>query len=194
MKYKHVESYTSRHGRRMWFFRVGKDPRLRLPCGPDDPAFPEHYAMAEKRWLYLLDQKNQALKSAEARVEIEKLLAKRVKNARARDKQKNRDGDITPEWAVQKMRDQGYTCAVTGISFFQPPNARWRVNPFNPSLDRIDPKKGYTTDNVRVVLFGVNMMILDWGDDVFFRIAEAYVKNMLPPTARNSPNRLQIIE
>ena len=38
---------------------------------------------------------------------------------------------------------------------------RKKVNPFKASLDRIDPTKGYTEDNVRWVCWAVNQMKSD---------------------------------
>jgi integrase len=42
----YIETYTSRHGRRMWFFRIGKKPRVRLPDEYGSPAFQAAYRAA----------------------------------------------------------------------------------------------------------------------------------------------------
>jgi integrase len=42
----YVETYLSRHGRRMWFFRVGKQPRVRLPDEYGSPEFIAAYREA----------------------------------------------------------------------------------------------------------------------------------------------------
>jgi integrase len=39
----YIETYLSQHGRRMWFFRVGKTPRIRLPDDYGSPAFMQAY-------------------------------------------------------------------------------------------------------------------------------------------------------
>lgn len=54
----------------------------------------------------------------------------------------------------------------------------WRARPFAPSLDRIDARKGYTTDNVRLVAWVVNHALGDWGEEVFAKIARAYVDRL----------------
>lgn len=42
----HLEHFRSRHGRMMWFFRVGKGPRIRLPDDYGSPAFSAAYDAA----------------------------------------------------------------------------------------------------------------------------------------------------
>lgn len=42
----YIETFKSRHGTRMWYFRVGKGPRTRLPDEYGSPAFDEAYRQA----------------------------------------------------------------------------------------------------------------------------------------------------
>jgi len=51
---------------------------------------------------------------------------------------------LTAEWIVQKI-EQG-NCPVTGHRFSLEPRSPWR-----PSIDRIEPSRGYTPDNCQVV-------------------------------------------
>jgi len=74
-------------------------------------------------------------------------------------------------------------CELTGIPFDLSPRESSR-NPFAPSLDRIDCKRGYEQGNVRLVLAAVNYALSDWGEGVFSRIAFAYVERQL---ARHRP-------
>ena len=54
-------------------------------------------------------------------------------------------------------------CEVTGIAFdFK--RGTGKRNPFGPSLDRKNPDKGYTDNNVQVVVCIHNIARLDWGD------------------------------
>lgn len=42
----YIETFKSRHGTRMWYFRVGKGPRIRLPGEYNSPEFREAYRNA----------------------------------------------------------------------------------------------------------------------------------------------------
>jgi hypothetical protein len=67
-------------------------------------------------------------------------------------------------------------CAVTGL-YFQFDDQTPGRRPFFPSVDRIDPKRGYEPDNVRVVCFAANVAMLHWGVEVFEKVAVGYVIN-----------------
>lgn len=53
-------------------------------------------------------------------------------------------------------------CAVTGVKFDLTDNYQKRhgavKNPYAPSVDRIDPRKGYSNENTRVVIWQYNLM------------------------------------
>ncbi len=63
---------------------------------------------------------------------------------------------------------------MTGLTFFSEHDADSYRDPFAPSLDRIEPKKGYVDGNVRIVVWAINAMLCDWGEDVFYCVANAY--------------------
>lgn len=66
-----------------------------------------------------------------------------------------RGGNLTREWVEERLATG--LCEVTGLGFdLSPQRERRGQNPLAPSLDRIDPSGGYTTDNVRVVIFAFN--------------------------------------
>ena len=65
--------------------------------------------------------------------------------------------DLTPEWLQPKL-EQGL-CEATGIPLELSGGEHkgyGHFRPWTPSLDRIDPTKGYTTDNVQVVCWIYN--------------------------------------
>ncbi len=63
---------------------------------------------------------------------------------------------ITKLWVEKKLREG--RCEVTGIEFsYDRPKPHYNANPFAPSLDRIDCKKGYTYKNTQVVIWGYNV-------------------------------------
>jgi hypothetical protein len=66
-------------------------------------------------------------------------------------------------------------CELTGLSFeLQPANQGRKSR--SPSVDRRDCAKGYTEDNCRVILWGLNAALHNWGETEYRAIAEAYFK------------------
>ncbi len=171
--FKNIDKTVTRHGKTVYYFRKGKGPRVRINVEPHDANFELEYARAAKVW------EEQSAKERELteyeKVALARLISDRVKNARARDKKAGREGEITVEWVLQLMERQKYKCAATGIQFSTFSRRTHRMNPYHPSLDRLDGSKGYDKDNVRLVVLAFNMMRLDWGDDIFEDIARAYL-------------------
>jgi len=60
-------------------------------------------------------------------------------------------------------------CEMTGIPFNFDGGQTWD----SPSLDRINPEDGYTIENVRVVLFSLNVMMNSWGEEKVLEVVEA---------------------
>jgi hypothetical protein len=83
-------------------------------------------------------------------------------------------------------------CSLTGIPFCYEPHS-FRQNPRSPSLDKIDSSKGYTIENVRVVLWLVNAALQQCSDSEALPILEALVKGLKKNAKKKSitpiPNR-----
>lgn len=62
--------------------------------------------------------------------------------------------ELTSGWILRQIEAQDQRCAVTGIPFEVNAPA---FHPWKPSLDRIDPNGGYTTDNAQVVVLMYNL-------------------------------------
>ena len=79
---------------------------------------------------------------------------------------------LTQDWAVERL-DKG-VCEATGLPLvFATGRGR---SPFSPSLDRIDPARGYTPDNTMVVCWAWNAAKGEWGDDVALMVAEGRIR------------------
>ena len=78
--------------------------------------------------------------------------------------------EITPEWIFQKL--EGGACEVTGLPFTYSLQAR---NPWSPSIDRIDPSKGYTLENTRVVVWIYNTAKNVFSDEDVLLMCQAVV-------------------
>ncbi len=87
--------------------------------------------------------------------------------------------EFTVTWEEIKavLEDQGYRCALTGIPFYQSVRVHGVSGWDSPSLDRLDWARGYTSDNVRVVLHCVNSFRGRMSDDDMYAVAEALIKS-----------------
>jgi hypothetical protein len=80
-----------------------------------------------------------------------------LNNARKRAQTKKVAFDLTREWVAERL--EAGVCEVTGLKFtYQAGYGRShnRINAKSPSIDRIDPNGGYTTENSRMVVWIFN--------------------------------------
>jgi hypothetical protein len=77
--------------------------------------------------------------------------------------------ELDANWAAARWTGK---CEVTGLDF-APPERRtgYKNRNFSPSIDKIDPAKGYTKDNCRFVLLAVNSLKRDGPDSDMYKIA-----------------------
>ena len=73
-------------------------------------------------------------------------------------------------WAQQKGK-----CALTGFDM----TYKYVCNKYkySVSLDRIDPEKGYTLDNLQLVCHAANMMKGTFSENELLKFCEAIIKN-----------------
>jgi len=171
---RHLRQEVTRHGRAVWYFRRGNGPRLRMPDEYGSDIFLAAYAAAcaaaiqprrtmhRKHWKMV----GRTMDS------IERCL----KASRFRAKKSAVEFSLSMEWAFDTLSAQDMRCAVTGLPFYSSEvEGSWH-HPYSPSLDRVIPRGGYTPENTRIVLYAVNSMLSDWGEDIFAKIAGAYLK------------------
>jgi hypothetical protein len=72
---------------------------------------------------------------------------------------------------LQQRIDAG-RCELSGIAFDLSPGRK----PTSPSLDRRDPAKGYTPENVRVICHALNAALGDWGEAGLAPILAAWMQ------------------
>lgn len=189
-----------RNGREAVYFRIQKGPRVRLPGPVGSPAFVVAYSQASQCYPKTLPPIERPSSSDMAKQEAIDRIYVAVKTCRNRAKRKGWACDVDEEWAVAQITKQEFRCALTGIAFFSKFLKKTKVHPFTPSIDRIDSSSGYTKENVRIVCFAVNAMMMDWGKDLFDQIAKAYRHSELkrnkisPSTDISSPRIAETIE
>jgi hypothetical protein len=83
-------------------------------------------------------------------------------SARNNAKRLGKEFSLDAEWVLRRL-DKG-VCEVTGIRF-ELGGEEGSRSPWAPSLDRQDPAKGYTPDNVKVVVLILNVARNNWGDE-----------------------------
>jgi hypothetical protein len=78
--------------------------------------------------------------------------------------------ELTKEWCVRTWDGK---CSLTGLPFAlnQP-----KRSIFSPSIDRIENDKGYTEENSRWILLGLNMFKYTGTDDDIFMVAGVLLK------------------
>lgn len=101
-----------------------------------------------------------------------KLLSARLSKAKERSVAKSVPFDLDFEWAFSQITRQKYLCALTNIPFELEHDTSGSMNPYAPSFDRIEPRIGYTKENVRIVCTAANIMLSDWGIGVVKDIAK----------------------
>lgn len=93
-----------------------------------------------------------------------------INGVKSRCKKRGLECSIDDEWA-----DERYVrgvCEVTGLSFTEfkygsEIDKGWSSrDPFMATIDRIDPKMGYTKENCRMVCWIFNLAKSNWTDDV----------------------------
>jgi hypothetical protein len=102
------------------------------------------------------------------------VITKLLNYARDRSRSEGVFFDLDREWLKQKL-DRG-VCEVTGLRYQNIAPGDYRTHPYAPSLDRIKAGGPYTKDNVRLVLFGINRAMSDWGEEVLLVMARAMVE------------------
>lgn len=101
----------------------------------------------------------------------DKHLYKMIERARYRNRNKGIPCEIGIEDLRALVASSGGRCQVTGRQLED-------SGPFRPSLDRIDPAKGYVPGNVRIVCLVTNTAMLHYGEAAFAEIAIAYCRRI----------------
>lgn len=118
--------------------------------------------------------------AGEARRRLEKRAQCLVANARTRARKRGLYFDL--DGAVEHIQariDRG-CCEMTGTPFDLSPGRKFN----SPSIDRIDPKQGYTLSNIRIVCHAMNAAMGDWGEGPVWVMFENWKATPSRPRSR----------
>ncbi len=90
-------------------------------------------------------------------------IREKLKQAKCRSKKLYREFAIDEAFVMSLLIAQGSRCALTGQPFKEPSEV---------SIDRIDSSKGYTADNVQLVLHNINRMKSDFNQEDFITFCQ----------------------
>ena len=201
---KYVNKQITRHGKTLYYFRRNKGRRLPLPGLPGTPEFEKAYKsiLADHAPIH----RHYLLTPARLKTEyihqqkVFTTLLRSMNGARARAAAKGREFDLDADWITERVSLNNFCCELTGIEFYTGRFGLPVHRAFSPSLDRIDNSRGYTKDNVRIILLAANIMLSDWGHSVFKAVAINYAthtKGALPkrtaPRLRKTPNPSRLL-
>ena len=73
--------------------------------------------------------------------------------------------------------EQNGKCFYTGIKMALKPTNHLLYDPFSVSLDRINPLKGYTKDNIALCCYGINVLKGMHSQKMLYKVLQAFYKN-----------------
>lgn len=124
-------------------------------CGADYKAYGRSVYCSHK--CNHKDYYNKNMLSAEFR------LNKLMGMAKNRAKDKGLDFDLTSEYLKSLWDKTEGRCQVSSIPFELTRPEFGKVHPYAPSIDRIEPLKGYTQGNVRLIVYQLNVALSEFG-------------------------------
>lgn len=96
-----------------------------------------------------------------------------LRTSRKAAKLRNIPFDLDSDWVKERL--EVGICEVSGLKFDDTQVGHYHVHPFSVSIDKIDPLKGYTKDNCRLVCWIVNVAKQTWNDETVFKMCKAVV-------------------
>lgn len=108
----------------------------------------------------------------------ERRVALLVKSCRNGAIKRNLEFAITAEVVYLFVLVQDKKCALTGIPFDWRFSEKYRSNPFGPSIDRKDSKRGYTYDNIQIVCNMVNVAKSEYPQELFDMMCRARMEKL----------------
>lgn len=109
--------------------------------------------------------------------DVDGYASKMLSSAKSRAKKKGLEFDLDVEWIRERLRP--LICEATGFTLHVGSSKDFRTEPLQPTLDKRDPKLGYTKANTRIVCWWYNAMKQDWTDEIVHGLIIEYNKHKL---------------
>lgn len=107
---------------------------------------------------------------------LDRFAPKALSGMRSRAKKKGMECTLTEADIDAMLVDSEGMCAVSGLPFLiRDRYEDERVNPWQPSIDRIKSDEGYTRENCRVVCYIANLAMSQFGEDALATLSQAVV-------------------
>lgn len=153
--------------RACYYFQRG-DFRVPVPP-PNDPGFAQAYDAAYAKmeasphFLDIWDHPHAVITNNR----LDSYFRIRQQAAKGRAKLTGREFALPRHWAADQYITQRGVCALSGV-LMRP--AQGLMDPFCPTIDRIDSAKGYTPDNCHLVALQVNLAKNKMSTEDFIRL------------------------
>ena len=98
-----------------------------------------------------------------------------IRHARARAKKYGIPFDLDEHREELERRMKPMVCEMTGLPLIRSQLMSRSRSFWIPSLDRIKPEKGYTIKNIRIVAWGMNCALQNWGEKELARAMKAWL-------------------
>lgn len=98
-----------------------------------------------------------------------------LKTIESRSRKKGTPCDLTIEWLLERYE---LPCPKTGVTYVMDGTGGYgERSPYCPSIDKIDPQKGYTQDNCQMVCWFYNCAKQQFTDEEVVELCRLVVKN-----------------
>ena len=142
-------------------------------------SHPERMRIAGRAWRQRNKDRCRAIAT---RFRIKNRATALICSARNRAKAKRIPFDLDEHRDEIRRRVSAGVCELTGVQLDASAMRKWN----SPSIDRIDPSKGYVITNIRIVCYAINMALGTWGERVTRDLVVAWLKNKPSPAVSSS--------
>lgn len=115
------------------------------------------------------------LRPIETIPDVERLAKRLLYTSAAGARARRLTHSLTIHSVLSLIERAGGRCELSGIPFIYGTIEGKRNNPYKPSIDRISSCFGYTVDNCRLVLLGVNLARNEFGDEFFTQMLKGCI-------------------